>query len=327
MSSYIDSIKEQILSIENKIKELEDLKNSSTSPDMLLLADEDIKSLKKEKEALETSLNAIENTKKTSQSNYSTNSDTVIIEVRAGTGGDEAGLFANELLNMYIRYAEIQKWKVDIVSKNEGGLGNVKEASIEIIGKASPSPYDKLRYESGVHRVQRVPITDSGGRIHTSTATVAVLPIVKHIQINIKPEHLKIDTFRASGAGGQHVNKTESAIRITHLPTGLVVQCQDERSQHKNKDRAMSILQSKLVEMMNLQQKQSVDEIRSDQVGTAERSEKIKTYNFPQDRITDHRVKISWFGIENVLLGNLDKILTETKQAIESGTTGNAEEE
>jgi|688.fasta_scaffold09344_17 peptide chain release factor 1 len=327
MSSYIDSIKEQILSIENKIKELEDLKNSSTSPDMLLLADEDIKSLKKEKEALETSLNAIENTKKTSQSNYSTNSDTVIIEVRAGTGGDEAGLFANELLNMYIRYAEIQKWKVDIVSKNEGGLGNVKEASIEIIGKVSPSPYDKLRYESGVHRVQRVPITDSGGRIHTSTATVAVLPIVKHIQINIKPEHLKIDTFRASGAGGQHVNKTESAIRITHLPTGLVVQCQDERSQHKNKDRAMSILQSKLVEMMNLQQKQSVDEIRSDQVGTAERSEKIKTYNFPQDRITDHRVKISWFGIENVLLGNLDKILTETKQAIESGTTGNAEEE
>lgn len=328
MSTYSETLREQINALESKINDLRSLQSTYEDTEMKALADEDISSLSAEKDALEASLNSIEgHTKGSNTINNINNTDTCILEVRAGTGGDEAGLFANELLTMYTRYAEMKKWKVSMVSKNEGGIGNVKEASIEIVGKSPTTPYEALKYETGVHRVQRVPVTESGGRIHTSTATVAILPIVKHIHIDIKPEHLRVDTFRASGAGGQHVNKTESAIRITHLPTGLVVQCQDERSQHKNRERAMSILQSKLVEMMNSQQKQSVDDLRSDQVGTAERSEKIKTYNFPQDRITDHRIKMSWFGIANMLLGNLDKILEQTKIAIESGTIGNSEEE
>jgi peptide chain release factor 1 len=319
MPTYSETLREQINALDSKIADLRSLQSTYEDPEMKALADEDISNLNTEKEALEASLNSIEgHSKSSSSSNNLNNTDTCILEVRAGTGGDEAGLFANELLTMYIRYAELKKWKVTTVSKNEGGIGNVKEASIEIVGKSPSTPYEALKYEIGVHRVQRVPVTESGGRIHTSTATVAILPIVKHIHIDIKPEHLRVDTFRASGAGGQHVNKTESAIRITHLPTGLVVQCQDERSQHKNRDRAMSILQSKLVEMMNSQQKQSVDELRSDQVGMGDRSEKIKTYNFPQDRITDHRIKISWFGIANILLGNLDKILSETKLTIET---------
>lgn len=318
MSTYIDSIKEQISLLEAKIKELEQLASNYDDAELKELALMDITSVKAEKEALEDSLSSIEGFDKKADKGGQRISDTCILEVRAGTGGDEAGLFANELLTMYIRYAELKKWTVTPISKNEGGIGNIKEASIEITGKGALNPYAALKYETGVHRVQRVPLTESGGRIHTSTATVAVLPIVKDIKIEIKPEHLRVDTFRASGAGGQHVNKTESAIRITHIPTGLVVQCQDERSQHKNRERAMSILQSKLVEMMNQQQKQSIDELRADQVGTGERSEKIKTYNFPQDRITDHRIKESWFGIANVLLGNLDKILEQTKTIIET---------
>ena len=318
MSNYTDSIKEQITSLEAKIKELEELSSTYDDVELKELALVDIASIKQEKTALEDSLNSIEGFEKKADKAGHKISDTCILEVRAGTGGDEAGLFANELLTMYIRFAELKKWTVSPISKNEGGLGNIKEASIEITGKGALNPYESLKYETGVHRVQRVPVTDSGGRIHTSTATVAVLPIVKDIKIDIKPEHLRVDTFRASGAGGQHVNKTESAIRITHLPTGLVVQCQDERSQHKNRERAMSILQSKIVEMMNQQQKQSIDDLRADQVGTGERSEKIKTYNFPQDRITDHRVKESWFGIGNILLGNLDKLLTETRVLIET---------
>lgn len=326
MTSYINSIKTQLDSLNQKIKEVEALK-STDDPELLDLVENDLKNLLEEKKALEESLSSIENYDKKSNIGGGTQySDTCILEVRAGTGGNEAGLFANELLTMYIRYAESKKWKVSTISKNEGGIGNTKEASIEIIGKSSPTPYEVLKYETGVHRVQRVPVTESGGRIHTSTATVAILPIVKNIQIDIKPEDLRVDTYRASGAGGQHVNKTESAIRITHIPTGVIVQCQDERSQHKNRERAMSILQSKILEMLNSQQKQSVDELRSDQVGSAERSEKIKTYNFPQDRITDHRIKKSWFGIENILLGNLDKILNETKSAIESGEIGEDDE-
>jgi len=231
---------------------------------------------------------------------------TVILEIRAGTGGDEAGLFAADLYRMYTRFAQNRGWKVKEHDRNEGGRGNIKSITAEIVGEGV---YNALKNESGVHRVQRIPITEKGGRIHTSTATIAVLPQVSPEKIEINPSDLKIDTFRASGHGGQNVQKVETAIRITHLPTGVVVACQDERSQHKNKAKALDILGSKLYQMMQDQQKSSVNELRREQVGGAERAEKIRTWNFPQDRVTDHRFGIKLRNIEEILDGNLDRLL------------------
>ncbi len=230
----------------------------------------------------------------------------VIIEIRAGAGGEEAALFAHSLFRMYSMYSEGRGWKPEVLSLNETGLGGVKEISFMITGEGA---YSRFKFESGVHRVQRVPETESGGRIHTSTVTVAVLPEAEEVDVDIDPTELQIDTFRSSGAGGQHVNKTESAIRITHLPTGTVVECQDERSQHKNRDRAMKILRSRLLEAERERQSTEIADERRSQVGTGDRSERIRTYNFPQGRVSDHRIGLTLYKIEAIMNGDIDEII------------------
>ncbi len=230
----------------------------------------------------------------------------VIIEIRAGAGGEEAALFANSLFRMYSMYSETRGWKPEVLSLNDTGLGGIKEISFMITGEGA---YSRFKFESGVHRVQRVPETESGGRIHTSTVTVAVLPEAEEVDIEIDPADLQIDTYRSSGAGGQHVNKTESAIRITHLPTGTVVECQDERSQHKNRDRAMKILRSRLLENQREKQNAQIADERRSQVGTGDRSERIRTYNFPQGRVSDHRIGLTLYRIEAIMNGDLDEII------------------
>ncbi len=230
----------------------------------------------------------------------------VIVEIRAGAGGEEAGLFAADLFRMYARYASAKGWPAEIISSNETGIGGFKEIIFEVKGKGV---YSRLKYESGVHRVQRVPVTESSGRIHTSTATVAVLPEAEEVELGIDPNDLRVDTFRASGAGGQHVNKVSSAVRITHLPTGMVVTCQDERSQMKNRVRAMAVLRARLLDRERQRQFQEVTDARRSQVGTGDRSEKIRTYNFPQGRVSDHRISLTLHNLEGVLEGNLDEII------------------
>ncbi|MFA5658994.1 MAG: peptide chain release factor 1 [Oscillospiraceae bacterium] len=230
----------------------------------------------------------------------------VIIEIRGGAGGEEASLFANSLYRMYTMYAETKGWKIDVLNSNETELGGFKEISFSIDGEGA---YSRFKYESGVHRVQRVPETESQGRVHTSTVTVAVLPEADEVELDINPTELKIDVFRASGAGGQHINKTESAVRITHLPTGVVVECQDERSQYKNKDKAMRILRSRLLEEMQREHDEKIATERRSQVGTGDRSERIRTYNFPEGRISDHRIGLTIYRLEYILNGNLDEIV------------------
>lgn len=239
-----------------------------------------------------------------------TDKESIILEIRAGTGGDEAGLFAADLYRMYARFAKSQGWKVRQLSINEGGIGNIKSVTAEIIGDGTHS---QLKNESGVHRVQRVPVTETSGRIHTSTATVAVLPKVSPTQVEINPSELKIDFYRATGHGGQNVNKVETAVRIMHIPTGVVVACQDERSQHQNREKALEILRSRLYEMLQRQNKDRVDQLRREQIGTAERSEKIRTYNFPQNRVTDHRIGKSWHNLQSIFEGELRSILKAFK--------------
>ena len=229
-----------------------------------------------------------------------------ILEVRAGTGGDEAALFAAVLFDMYQRYSQKMGWKFEVLDADENSLGGYKEASAKITGK---DVFAKLKFESGAHRVQRVPVTESQGRVHTSAATVAVLPEIEEVDMYINPADLKIDVYRASGAGGQHVNKTESAIRITHLPTGTVVECQDERSQHKNKEKAMKILRSRLYERMLEEQNAKIASERKLQVGTGDRSERIRTYNYPQGRLTDHRIGLTLYRLEAILNGDLDEVV------------------
>lgn len=230
----------------------------------------------------------------------------VIIEIRGGAGGEEAALFSGVLFRMYNMYAQSRRWKVEILNANETQLGGYKEISFMISGEGA---YSRFKFESGVHRVQRVPDTEAQGRVHTSTVTVAVLPEAEDVEIEINPSDLQIDTYRAGGAGGQHVNKTESAIRITHLPTGLVVECQDERSQYKNKDKAMKVLKSRLLEAKREEQESAVAEERRMQVGTGDRSERIRTYNYPQSRVTDHRIGLTLYRLEDVLNGDLDEII------------------
>jgi len=233
-------------------------------------------------------------------------SKNVIIEIRSGAGGDEAALFAYNLYRMYSMYAESKRWKPEVAYLSETEIGGIKEVSFIIEGAGA---YSRFKFESGVHRVQRVPETESSGRIHTSTVTVAVLPEMEEVDFNINPADLQIDTFRASGAGGQHVNKTESAIRITHLPTGTVVECQDERSQHKNRDRAMKILVSRLVEEERRRQTAELAAERKSQVGTGDRSERIRTYNYHQGRVTDHRIGLTLYKLEQILEGALDELI------------------
>lgn len=230
----------------------------------------------------------------------------VIIEIRGGTGGDEAALFASDLLRMYSMYAETKRWKVEILSSNETDIGGFKEVTFSINGDMA---YSRLKFESGVHRVQRIPSTESGGRIHTSAATVAVLPEVEDVEVEINQNDLRIDVFRAGGPGGQCVNTTDSAVRITHIPTGVVVSCQDEKSQHKNKDKAMKILRSRVYDMMIQKQNDAISQERKSQVGSGDRSERIRTYNYPQGRVTDHRIGLTIHRLDSVMNGDLDEII------------------
>lgn len=246
----------------------------------------------------------------------------VIVEIRGGAGGEEAALFAASLFRMYTRYAERKRWKAEILDANETEIGGFKEVVFSLEAKGA---YSRLKYESGVHRVQRVPSTEASGRIHTSTVTVAVLAEVDEVDVDINPGDLEIDTYRASGAGGQHINKTESAIRITHKPSGIVVTCQDQRSQHKNKDKAMKVLRSKLYEMAQKQQNSEVAQERKSQVGTGDRSERIRTYNFPQGRVTDHRIGLTLYKIDDIMDGDIDDIIdalatTDQSERLGSGT-------
>lgn len=251
----------------------------------------------------------------------------VIVEIRGGAGGEEAALFAGVLFRAYSMYAERRRWKTEILDANPTELGGFKEVVFSIEAKGA---YSRLKFESGVHRVQRVPTTESSGRIHTSTITVAVLPEVEEVDVYVNPTDLEIDTYRASGAGGQHINKTESAIRITHKPSGIVVTCQDQRSQHKNKDKAMKILRSKLYEIAQQQQTSEVAQARKSQVGTGDRSERIRTYNYPQGRVTDHRIGLTLYKIDAILDGDFDEIfdaLITSDQAGKLGTGSNDDED
>ncbi len=243
----------------------------------------------------------------------------VIVEIRAGAGGGEAGLFAADLFRMYTRYASAKGWATEIMNSNETGIGGFKEIIFEVRGKGV---YSRLKYESGVHRVQRVPVTESSGRIHTSTATVAVLPAAEEVEVAIDSNDLRVDTFRASGAGGQHVNKVDSAVRITHLPTGMVVTCQDERSQLKNRVKAMAVLRARLLDSERQRQLQEVTDARRSQVGTGDRSEKIRTYNFPQGRVSDHRIGLTLHNLEAVLAGDLNEIIDAVATAAQAKQMG-----
>lgn len=240
-----------------------------------------------------------------------------IVEVRAGAGGDEAALFAGDLFRMYSRFAENNGWKTEVMSSSPTGIGGFKEIIFDIIGK---EVYGKLKHESGVHRVQRVPVTESSGRIHTSTVTVAILPEVEEVELEISPNDLKIDRFRSTGPGGQSVNTTDSAIRITHIPTGLVVTCQDEKSQHKNKAKALKILRARLLDKAEREKHEELAKKRKDQVGTGDRSERIRTYNFPQNRITDHRIGLNLHNLEEVLEGNLNYLVANLSEKLKKSS-------
>lgn len=287
--------------LQDAIKENEEL---LSSPDMdrelKELAEEEIRESKREIESIDNELKILLLPKDPNDDK------SVIVEIRGGAGGEEAALFAGDLFRMYTMYAESNRWKTEILNANPTDIGGYKEISFSIDGAGA---YSKLKFESGVHRVQRIPSTESGGRIHTSTVTVTVLPEVEDVEVNIDPNDLRIDVFRAGGPGGQCVNTTDSAVRITHLPTGLVVSCQDEKSQHKNKDKAMKILRSRLYDLMQSQQHEQIAQERKSQVGTGDRSERIRTYNFPQGRVTDHRIGLTLHKLDSVLNGDLDEII------------------
>ena len=284
-------------------RELEDVKTMSASG-----ADQDMAALiKQEAATLQAKLDSLIEELKLALIPKDPNAEKdIIVEIRAGTGGDEAALFAADLYRMYNRYSQNQKWKIDVISLSESGGGGYKEIIFEVRGKRA---YSRLKYESGVHRVQRVPTTEASGRIHTSTATVAVLPKAEEVDINISPDDLRIDIFHSGGAGGQNVNKVASAIRITHLPTGMVVVCQDERSQLQNKIKAMSVLRTRLMDIERRKQEEAITSQRRSQVGTGERSEKIRTYNYPQDRISDHRINLTLHNLPRLMDGDLDGLI------------------
>jgi len=290
------SLLEKIEEIEKEIIETEKILKEDRDEELLILATKEIERLKKEREKLKSSL---------TQTSDNEERD-VIMEIRAGTGGEEAALFAADLFRMYSRFAEKRNWKVDLFSANRTGIGGFKEVIFKVSGE---NVWQNLKNEAGVHRVQRIPITEKSGRIHTSTASVAVLPEATETDIKIRPEDLKIETFRASGHGGQNVQKVETAVRITYLPTGLVISCQEERSQSRNKEKALKILRSRLLAVEKERKEKELSQKRKEQIKKAERADKIRTYNFPQSRVTDHRLNKSWHNLSEIMDGDLDEII------------------
>ncbi len=299
LTPIIDMYKAYLRAEEAKA-EAEELIRNETDADFKLMAEEQLR------EAKDEIANTTEQLKLLLLPKDPNDSRNVIIEIRAGAGGEEAALFAGSLFRMYTMYSDTKRWKTEVLGANRTELGGFKEVSFSVEGAGA---YSRFKYESGVHRVQRVPETESQGRIQTSTATVAVLPEAENVELNIDEKDLKIDVFRASGAGGQHINKTESAVRITHLPTGMVVECQDERSQQKNKDRAMKVLCSRLLEMKQEEQEKAIAGERRSQIGTGDRSERIRTYNFPEGRVSDHRIGLTLYKLDSILNGDLDEVI------------------
>jgi peptide chain release factor 1 len=279
---------------------------TSREKDLVELAETELKELEQSKEKLEEEIKIILLPKDPND-----NKD-VIMEIRAGTGGEEAALFAGDLFRMYSRYSEIKGWKNELIDINDTGLGGIKEAIFSISGD---NVYSNLKFESGVHRVQRVPETEGSGRVHTSAASVAVLPEVEDVQVEINPNDLRIDIFRSGGAGGQNVNKVETAVRITHIPTGIVVQCQDERSQLKNRQKAMKVLRARLYDLKMKEQTDNISARRKTMVGSGDRSDKIRTYNFPQNRVTDHRIGLTLYNLSNIMEGDIDELIEQLKIA------------
>ncbi|MCK5123415.1 MAG: peptide chain release factor 1 [Candidatus Pacebacteria bacterium] len=297
---------ENFLKIEKSILENSEMIKNENDEELIIMAREENEKLLENKNKIEDEIKLLLIPKDPKDEKD------IIVEIRAGAGGDEAGLFAGNLFRMYAKFAENQNWKTVILNSNKSSIGGFKEIIFEINGT---DVYSKMKYESGVHRVQRIPKTEKQGRVHTSTATVAVLPQAEEIELKIKDEEIRIDIFRSSGPGGQSVNTTDSAVRITHLPTGITVSCQDEKSQLKNKTKALQILRSRLLVVKEEKKAREEKDARSSQIGTGDRSEKIRTYNFPQDRITDHRIKKSWHEIESILEGNLDGVINSLSQA------------
>jgi peptide chain release factor 1 len=283
-----------------EIEKTNEILRSETDEEMKALAREEATGLEAEKERLESLL------KDRLLKKHEKQAKSTFLEIRAGTGGEEAALFARDLFTMYAKYAEKMKWKTELIDQSISDLGGLKEVVMVVEGKDA---YNRLRHESGVHRVQRVPLTEAQGRIHTSAVTVAVLPEPEELEMRINPDELRIDVFRSSGPGGQHVNTTDSAVRITHIPTGMVVTCQDEKSQHKNKAKAIRVLRARLKEKMVAEQEQEISEERRRQVGSGDRSERIRTYNFPQGRVTDHRISLTLYRLQDVLNGDIDHII------------------
>lgn len=309
MDQVKENIQKEITRVEKLLKENEQLL-SSPDDGLKEMAQEEIKNLDKQLDDLKRSLQTLNNDyqdkKEGSNEEVNIEPSSIILEIRAGTGGDEAGIFAADLYRMYVRFAENNNFKVAEYYRSENEAGGLKTVVANIKGK---NVYYMLKNESGVHRVQRVPVTESSGRIHTSTSTVAILPELKKIDFEIKPEDLKWDFFRSGGSGGQNVNKVSTAVRLTHIPTGIVVECQEERTQGRNREKAMQMLNSRLYSEMKNQQVEDIAQLRSSQVGSGERAEKIRTYNFPQDRLTDHRINKSWHDLENIMNGSIEKIL------------------
>ena len=292
--------------IQADIKEHKDLIALDADPELKAMAEQELPDLRKQYDELKLKIKArLRPADPRDKKN-------IIMEIRAGTGGDESALFASDLFRMYSRFAEKQGWKLNILNSNQTGIGGYKEIIALIKGK---NVFSYLKYEGGTHRVQRIPETEKQGRVHTSAATVAVMPEAEEMDLNIKTEDIRVDIYSASGPGGQSVNTSNSAVRVTHLPTGLIAQCQDQKSQHQNKDKAMSILRSRLLAKLEKDQRQNEAAQRKNQIGTGDRSEKIRTYNFPQDRITDHRIKKSWSNINSILDGNLDNIIHALQEA------------
>jgi peptide chain release factor 1 len=323
----MDYIQQEITKLDEEIKKNSEILVSEADPELKKLIEEELKSLETQKDALLHSQNSqnfdSEDAEGEENGGAEINKNLATLEIRGGTGGDEAGLFAGDLLEMYTRFFDKNKWKHEEVFRSDNEAGGIKTVTLDIKGKDA---YPLLKNESGVHRVQRVPVTESGGRIHTSTATVAVLPVLKKVEIEVHPDDLEWEFFRAGGNGGQNVNKVSTAVRLRHTPTGIVIECQEERYQNKNREKALGLLKAKLYQEMIEQQVKSITDIRSTQVGSAMRSDKIRTYNFPQDRITDHRINKNWHNMEKILNGEIEDILVSCRVLDNTSKVGETED-